>query len=285
MTRRFKTLYGKPRTLTDRYDECRPEAVTRLLLKPEAELNWRDFNLLFRAGVAPATYEEGLYFIPTAFAFLRGSRWQEVLDCLADVIWFVSEYAARLEKDGLLSECREQLLSLLRERVAQFVVIHLDCEKNLQMGRDRDYYDYVENSELVSQTLEALYRFQTLRGLADEFVGVLSQAQGEAVKSAWFLQCVADSRGWLFFRGKADPPATTAVAERLCTVMPELRGVWQEVQKRGFVKNCPGQLEPERGLLEHHAVVIRNSGDLFAKHSTYWADMFRRLGLAFEAPT
>lgn len=282
ITRRFKTLYGKPKKLTDLYDECCPEAIARLLLKPEADLNWNDFNMLFRVGVAPVTYEEGLYFLPAAFAFLRRSKWEDIVDCLADVIWFVSEHATRLEKDGLLSECREQVMALLQERTAQFVVAHWDREKNRQMGRDREHYDYVVNSELVFDALEALYRFKTLGGWADEFVGTLSQAQHEPLKSAWFLQCVADAKGWVFFRGKADPPATTAPVEWLLTAMPQLRELWEGFQKRGMVHNCPSQLEPERALLEYHADVIRAAGDPFDKHPTYWADLFRKLGLTGE---
>jgi hypothetical protein len=284
MRSRFKSLYGKPKTLTDRYDECRPEVIADLLAKPEAQLGWNDFNQLFRVGVAPATYAEGLYSLPAAFAFLRRNPNGDAVNCVADVIWLLSEHATRLEKDRLLPECRETVLALLKERTGQFVVTHWDREKNRQMGRDREHYDYVEDSQLVCDTLEALFRFGTLRGWAGEFLEMLSCAQNEPLKSAWFLECVAAVSGWVFFRGKADPPATTLAAEKVCTAMPELRGVWEEFQKRGFVQNCPGQLVPDRALLERHADVIRNSGELFAKHPTYWAGLFRRLGLAREAP-
>jgi hypothetical protein len=67
----FKTLFRKPPSLTDRYDEAIDDAVDRLLKKPAAELNWNDFNLLFAVGLTAATYEEGVYFLPEAFAFLR----------------------------------------------------------------------------------------------------------------------------------------------------------------------------------------------------------------------
>jgi hypothetical protein len=48
MTRQFKSLFGKPKTLTDRYDECRPESIARLLPEPKTELNWNDFNYMKR---------------------------------------------------------------------------------------------------------------------------------------------------------------------------------------------------------------------------------------------
>ena len=278
--RRFKTLYGKPRTLTDRYDECSEEATARLLGKPEAELDWNDFNTLFRVGVAPATYEEGLYFVPDALAFLQRSPSDEGVNCVADVMWFLSEYAGPLEKDGLLNGCREQVLALLRERTAQFVVVHWDREMNRAKGFDRDHSDYVEDSQLICHTLEALLRFETLASWALEFLRTLGQAENEPLKSAWFLECVADARRWAFFRGKAERPDTTLVPEELGDAMPELRSLWAEFQARGFVRDCPEELAPDRTLLERHAQVVRRSGELFAKHPTYWADRFAKLGLS-----
>lgn len=280
VTKRFKTLYGKPKTLTDRYDECSAEAIAHLLSKAEAELTWNDFNMLYRVGVAPATYQEGLYFLPAAIAFLRRSPNPDAVDCVADVMWFLSEYAARLEQDGLLPECREQILALLRERTVQFVVVHWDREKNRQMGRDRDHYDYVEDSQLVCHTVEALLRFKSLGEWSAGFIGELGSAQNAPVKSAWFLECVKDSRNWALFRGTSDSPATTRFTESMLAAMPQLRGLWEEFQKRGMVQDRPGCLEPDRCLIERHARVIRNAGRLFTDHPTYWGDLFRNLGLA-----
>lgn len=280
MKSRFRSLYGKPKTLTDRYDECSDAAIARLLGKPEPELGWNDFNMIFRVGVAPATYEEGLYFLPAALAFLRRPANPDAVDCIADVLWFISEHAARLERDDLLSECHDQVLALLHERTAQFVVVHWDREQNRQMGRDRDHYDYVEDSQLVCDTLEALLRFETLGTWAAEFLGSLGSAEHEPLKSAWFLECVEDARGWSMFRRKTDPLGTTMASEKVFAAMPELRSLWAEFQKRGFVKELPDFLAPEPSVLERHAAVIRNSGDLFTRHPTYWADLLEKLSLA-----
>lgn len=95
MPPRFKTLYGKPKTLTDRYDERSDAAVAGVLVKPESELGWNDFSLLYRVGVAPATYEEGLWFLPAAFAFLRRPANPDTVHCIADVMWFIADDAER----------------------------------------------------------------------------------------------------------------------------------------------------------------------------------------------
>ena len=278
-TRRFKTLYGKPKSLTDRYDECREEDIARVLQKPEAELGFDDFTMLYRVGVASASYEEGLYFLPEAFAFLRRNPDDDGIQCVADVMWFISEHAARLEADGLLEECQEQVEALLGAHTSQFVVIHWDREKNRQMGWDREHHEYVKDSQLVCDAVEALLRFQTLAPLALTFLETLSQAENDPLKSAWFLTFVAETGRWALFRKKSDPPGSTRCAEALCAAMPELGGIWAEFQKRGLIRDCPDQLSPDPALLERHATVIRRSGELFTEHPTHWLRLFGKLGL------
>jgi len=283
MNPRFKLLYGKPKTLTDRYDECREADIADVLSKPEAELGWGDFNMLYRVGVAPATYEEGLWFLPAALAFLRRHPNADAVHCVADVIWFISEHAARLEQDGLLEACREQVLALLHERTAQFVVVHWDREKNRQMGFDREHLDYVEDSQLVCDTLEALLRFDKLRTWAEEFVVALSRSRNNPLQSAWYLEIVADGRNWPFFRRKACPAAPTQAVEEVLAAHPDLGGLWAEFEKRGFVRDCPEELSPEAAQLQRHAEVIRRSGGLFQQHPTYWAKVFGQLGMSSES--
>ena len=207
MNPRFKQLYGKPKSLTDRYDECREQDIARLLHKPEAELGFDDFNMLYRVGVASATYEEGLYFLPEAFAFLRRNPDNNGIQCVADVMWFISEHAARLEAAGLLEECREQVAALLAGHTAQLVVIHWDREKNRQMGWDREHHDYVRDGQLVCEMVEALLRFQTLAAWALAFLETLSRAQNDPLKSAWFLTFVADTGRWCEWRRESSEKA------------------------------------------------------------------------------
>lgn len=271
MSVRFKRLYGKPKKLTDYYDECRPEVVAKLLAKAESQWEWGDFQTLYRVGVAPASYEEGLYFVPDALVFLRRNPNGDGVHCVADVIWFLSKYSERLSQDGLLTECQERVLGLLEEHTAQFVVVHWDWEKNQQMGYKRDHYDYVENGQVVGDTLEALFRFESLASVGASFLASLSQARGEPIKSAWFLECVETAKRWALFRGATEPPA----GERLCAAMPELSGVWKEFEARGMVKARPALLEPDRDLIEYHADVIRNAGELFTANPTYWGRMLR----------
>jgi len=109
------------------------------------------------------------------------------------------------------------------------------------------------------------------------FQDALWQAANDPVKSAWFLECVAEARTWVFFRGRDDPPGSTRMAEEMNNAMPQLRGLWADFQERGFVQDCPSALAPDAALIARHANVILNSGDLFAKTPTYWSDLLEKL--------
>jgi len=285
MKSRFKTLYRKPKTLTDRYDESSVEVITRVLRKPEAELGWNDFNLLFRAGVAAASYEEGVYILPEAFAFLCRNPKEDGVNCIADAIWFISEYAEQLGRDDLLEECREQIRALLAETTREFVVCHWDKATNPEMCGKRAHYNYVQNSQLVETALEALLRFRALKTWAEEFLDTLLNARGEPVKSAWFLELIQQASKWIFFKPAAKESATRVFLDQQIQAMPGLAGVWEELQQRNPSLEYPIQLAPEPAQIEYHADVVRTSGALFAEHPTYWADRFRKVGLGDESQT
>ncbi|MCC7375196.1 MAG: hypothetical protein IT581_11135 [Verrucomicrobiales bacterium] len=281
---RFRTRYGKPKTLTDRYDECQPETVARLLAKPTAEFDWSDFNNLFRVGVAPATYEEGLYFVPDALNFLRRNPADEGVHCVADVLWFLSEHAHRLVRDGLLTEVHGQVRSLLMAHTAKFVIVHWDRAMNQKMGFAREHYDYVEGGQLVVSALEALCRFRTLEVWAAEFLAGLGEAPNHPVRSAWLLECLANARRWVLFRPSAAVPDAAAMPELegMCARFPMLRGIWNRLQSGGFVRELPNVLQPERLELKRLAAVIRSAGELFSAHPTYWRRVFDQLEIAAD---
>jgi hypothetical protein len=278
MDSRFKTLYGKPKTLTDSYDECDAEFVASLLAKREEQMGWQDFGVLYRVGVAPATYEEGLWFVPEAFEYLRQQPEENACNCIAAVMWFISEHASRLQADRLLDDCRQQVQALLAERTRDFVVLHWDRDTHPELGLKKEYRDYVRNLSLVEQTIESLLHSRTLRGWPEKFLGVLLAARGEPIRSAWYLTLIDEAAKWPFYEPPAEPSAERIRVERQMRELPGLGDVWDDMQRR-FTEKYPPQLLPERALLEYHAGMIRHSGGLFAEYPTYWRDLFRKLKL------
>ena len=280
MNSRFKTLYGKPKTLSDRHHEISAEEAAELLRKPEAELGCDDFYVLFQASTAAASYEEGVYFLPEAFAFLRRNPNEDGVECVADVIWFISEYAERLHRDGLLDECREQIRTLLAEQTREFVILPWDQATNPEPRETQDHCENLKNSPLVEGTLEALLRFGRLGTWAEEFLATLLIAQEEPVKSAWFLALAGPASCWILFQGCFGGSAETPLVEAQTESMPSLAAIWNEWERRAAVQKHPAQWTSESALLKYHAGVIRKSGDLFTLDPTYWAGLLRTLGLA-----
>lgn len=281
---RFRARYGKPKKLTDRYDECRPEVAARLLATAPTEFGWNEFNMLYRVGVAPAVYEEGLYFLPDALAFLRRNPNGDAVHCVADVIWFLSEHARRLEEDGLLAECRDQIRDLLKQRVGSFVIVHWDRAKNREMGFDRESYDYVEECQLVADMLEALFRFRSLADWAADFLAGLKESRDQPTRSAWFLACVAQANHWVLFHGAKDASGVSQAPQPVCAAVPSMGEVWTELARRGMVQPLPRELRPGTIDLARHAEVVRRSGALFEEHPTYWQRLFLDLGLSTGEP-
>ena len=201
---RFRTLYGRPRTLADPYDEANEAATARVLGRADGELTWNDFNLLYRVGVASASYEEGLWFLPAALAFLRRHPNPHAFDCVADVIWFVSEHAGRLEQDGLLTVCAVEVEALLAERTRAFVLVEPEPESGPATGAARRWA-YVEDADLVHECVGALQRFCTLESWAAAFLRRLGESVGEPVKSAWYIDGLAKAHWAGLFRFLTEP--------------------------------------------------------------------------------
>ncbi len=279
MQKRFKTLYRKPKTLTDRYEEASEEAVKRLLAKPEESFGWKDFNLLYRVGVAAASYQEGLYFLPEALAFLRNNPKDEALSCVADIVWFLSSYASQLEKDVLLHDCRLEIQGIIADQTKEFVILHWDRETSPEMCGSRDYRDSVQNSDLVTHLLEALLRFDTLGSWATDFLEELASTTDDPVRSAWYLECIENAMHWGLFRRAGQKSAGDRMVEQFGQSMPQLQEIWEQLKARGHLRDYPSALVPERPMLDRHAGVIRKAGDLFSHHPSYWADLFRKLEL------
>lgn len=278
---RFRNLYGRPRTLTDPYDEVSEAAAVRILGREDGELTWDDFNLLYRVGVAPATYEEGLWFLPAALAFLRRNPNPHAVDCIADVIWFVSEHAVRLEQDGMLATCAAEVQAVLTERTRSFVVVEPEPAAEPPAGAARRRA-YVEDADLVHECVGALQRFCTLEAWAAAFLLRLGASRDEPVKSAWYLDCLAKAHWGGLFRDPSAPGVRPPGVNAICTAFPELGGLWEEFERRGMIRDRPAVLNPGQNELARHAATVRSAGTMYDGHRAFWDERFRELGLEPE---
>jgi hypothetical protein len=194
-------------------------------------------------------------------------------------MWFISQYAGRLQRDGLLDECREQIRALLAEQTREFVILPWDHAPGPEQGEKRDHFYDPQNICLVVDTLGPLLRFCTLGSWADEFLATLLTAREEPVKSAWFLALARAVSCCLLYQGSFGESTGPPIVETQTEPMPDLAVVWNEWERPAVGLEDPAEWTSESALIKYHADVILKSGDLFTMHPNYWEYLFRTLGL------
>ncbi len=185
---RFKSLYGKPKAFSDPYNECPAEIQRELLGKKPDQMGWRDFAQIFEAGVAPATYEEGLYFLPEAFDCLRRNIDGDGIQIDSAVVWFLSHHTARLKTDNLLAACRDEVDRCFAHWTRHFFVTHFDQAACEAKGWRLKRYNIVKDSQVLSETIQSLEWHETHRGWGESFIAQLAGSENDPLRSAWFLE-------------------------------------------------------------------------------------------------
>ena len=116
--------YGKPKRLTypGQFHKYQPEKLTELLNKSDAELNLSDFGSIFAMHEPDADYEEGLYYIPLCFEYMKTACPFERNVC-PSLFWYIEFFKERLQEDGFYQNCLEEIKNLLEMLTKDFVVI------------------------------------------------------------------------------------------------------------------------------------------------------------------
>lgn len=180
--------HARPRALTDPFNDNAPPDLKALLGKGDGELRWGDFKTLLGPHLPAGAYEEVAYFLPLAFDYIRSDA-AVALDLCSSLVWFCSEYKDQLASDKAIDTAREQLLGLLREWTSQFKVAHFDRSMCLEKGWvKKEYFDLVDKSETVCQTLCDLVEYAAHADLADRFLLELIDFGPDAVKASWLLE-------------------------------------------------------------------------------------------------
>jgi hypothetical protein len=240
----MKIPYSRPTSLSDPFHDFTPEWLEQLLATSDDNLKWNDFVSLLGPFMPAGTYAESVYFLPLAYRYLDGG--EHALDVTTSVCWFISEYAERLAKDGLLDECRAEMRVLLLGWVSDFTVKHFDRDDRTRMGWGLICKDIVFNCETLCQTLEDLFRFVRHMDLADGFIMELALSE-KPVSGAWFLELAR-----AHVENDVYPPPAHEASESLLT---------------------------DGRLLAEKAVIVRKHIAPVTASPTYWNDVFSKLGL------
>lgn len=184
---RFQTLYGRPSQLSDPHGDFGPQTLDPILAKADAALEWQDFRFIFQVGLPAATYEEGVYFIPLAFDFLRSKR-PEAFEFTGDLIWFLAHHHKELQRDGLWAAVVAELESFLTGLAAAFEIRHFDAAASEAKGWNSPYRDYVVDSDLVLDLVDAMDKQPPLAETAAHFVKTLAAASPGSDQGRWYLE-------------------------------------------------------------------------------------------------
>lgn len=176
-----------------------------LVSTSDGEMNWQHYMTLLGPHLPAGTYDEVVYFLPHAITYLW-SHDEAALDLCTTIIWFASEYAEDLERDGLLAGVRAEMLELLRRWTRDFRIQHFDENACKAKGWRFKHRDLVKMSEVVCQSMQDLDRFHTHADLIDSFLrGVLIDFEQQPVKAAWLVE-LAHARHNVY-----TPPSTPSV--------------------------------------------------------------------------
>jgi hypothetical protein len=234
--------YSRPKKLSDPYSDFTAEMLEDLLNQNDSEFERSDYCCLFGPHLPAGTYEEVMYFLPKAFAYLKMHE-DDALDLVTPIFGFCSLNIARLQKDGLEEIIKEKIMECLNYWVRDFKIEHFDKEMCVSKGWRLRYKDLVHNSETVCEGTTDLVRFETLSSLAIDFTKSLAYHNGDITKASWFIE---------FSRSRFDvytPPNLLEIQELL---------------------------SDDTLLNEAYAILWPETHDY---NLTYWRDTFSKLGL------
>ncbi|MEM6638439.1 MAG: hypothetical protein AAF610_00915 [Pseudomonadota bacterium] len=187
MTLIFESYYPRPIRFSDPHRDWRADRLQQILEVPDEALTSAEYRVMFAVGVPAASYEEGVYFLPYAFAHLLKDK-NDALDYLPGVFRFVSFHADRLAEDRLTKPVRLAITKCFSHWTSTFAVVHYDKQACRKKGWGLDYANHVAYSEEVCDGLDYLARFHAFEDVAHQIVHALSRHDGAFVKAAWFLE-------------------------------------------------------------------------------------------------
>jgi hypothetical protein len=191
-TLRHRIKYPRPTKLSDPYRDFPPDHLTAILAKSDSELTWVEYRNLLGPHLPAGTYEEVMYFLPLAFAFLVKPENEDVAYEVADPLaGFMSFNMENLRNDDLLEVVRECVRECLDIWTSTFTLI--------DYGREFAWQQRVSRSLLICGMVNALVKFGNHADLAYTFLHELATNEVDPLKPAWFLGYAAFELEEMFF--------------------------------------------------------------------------------------
>jgi hypothetical protein len=179
----FKTPFQRPTSISDPSGHLPAEHILQM---PNQEMGWSEFRAIFHFGVL-GTFEELAYFLPFALEYMVTNP-NDALEFMNGVIFFISDSTDELKQASLLEPCRDGLSQIFHHWTNDFKVVHYDKDACKAKGWILEYDDIVENSQVVCELIDELWRHKTHKDLADHLIKSLADGFRNEIKSAWLLE-------------------------------------------------------------------------------------------------
>ncbi|MFA6956715.1 MAG: hypothetical protein WC538_12665 [Thermoanaerobaculia bacterium] len=189
----FDTRRPRPTRLANKNCCYSNDRVHAIDLKEFDALEWTDFQVIFTISGCTAEYDQQVYYLPAALNCLLDQAYDGI-EFLPGVIYFASRNAERLDTDGLLVATSDALESCFRTWTERFEVLHFDEAACKAKGWQIRHFDYVRNTEAVSELLDLLVRHSSLQVVAERMVRYLVRADHRPEDSAWLLEIAKAAR-------------------------------------------------------------------------------------------
>jgi hypothetical protein len=236
----FTTPYSRPQRLSPG-DSNRPEDLSRrtaILQKPDTLLNEDDYTDLFWLFSPAGSYEELVYFLPFAIAFMGGAP-AHSLQVVSSTVAFIENNIDRLRADMLESACVCSIRDVFQRWTQVFAIDHYEGDQLKKLGYVAPYADHVRNSDEVVKVVTSLATSNALNQVAHGCLDTLNAEPLAPARSAWYLE----------------------IAHRL-TKVP-----WR-VEEVSIAHRLA-----DRQVARRHLTIVAGDLAIIQKHKTYWTQM------------
>ncbi len=176
----------KPQQLSDPFDHYSKNHLNKLINKPTNELNWQDFRTLFGPHKPAGNFNESLYYLPTAFKHMKFTK-DDGLEIITPIIGFCSIHHDALQQHDLLTYVNDEITACMNHWTQSFTIIHYNQSDCLKKGWNSTYLNRVEYAEEVMEMINELYRLDSFKHLAYDFVDSIARLDHH-IHHCWFLE-------------------------------------------------------------------------------------------------
>jgi hypothetical protein len=186
---RAQITYPRPTKLSDPWGDSSEALLEKLLATDDHEMAYSEFCQLFHPVMPAGHYEEVIYFLPLAFAYLADPQ-NDAYELIEALVAFTALHREELQTQGLLDTLRDCFQECLHAWTTAFIV---ERHHAIHLPMVLWTVHYLIQIEIFTFTGHGYGRVptQVFPDIAYRFVQQLAENTSDPVKAAWFLAYAA----------------------------------------------------------------------------------------------